>query len=340
MWEIPRRGEKAVGEHERRFHSPLLERVSEPLIDCEVHLLEELQVVSTTDENPRPGRRPEWLKIHLNTGDNFRELKKLMRGNTLHTVCEEARCPNIYECWANRTATFMILGNICTRACRFCAVTSGLPTELDLEEPGRVAESVEHMGLRHVVVTSVARDDLADGGASIFAATIRAIRERVPLCSVEVLIPDFMGNWDALQVVMDSEPDILNHNIETVRRLSDKVRSKAKYDRSLELLRRAKEMKPHIPTKSSIMIGVGETWEEILQTMDDLRAVDCDIMTIGQYLQPTRKHLPVSRYWTPEEFAALKEEGMKRGFKHVESGPLVRSSYHAHEQVEKAGTQA
>ncbi|WP_439647786.1 lipoyl synthase [Collibacillus ludicampi] len=299
-----------------------------------------MQVVSTTDENPRPGRRPEWLKIHLNTGDNFRELKKLMRGNTLHTVCEEARCPNIYECWANRTATFMILGNICTRACRFCAVTSGLPTELDLEEPGRVAESVEHMGLRHVVVTSVARDDLADGGASIFAATIRAIRERVPLCSVEVLIPDFMGNWDALQVVMDAEPDILNHNIETVRRLSDKVRSKAKYDRSLELLRRAKEMKPHIPTKSSIMIGVGETWEEILQTMDDLRAVDCDIMTIGQYLQPTRKHLPVSRYWTPEEFAALKEEGMKRGFKHVESGPLVRSSYHAHEQVEKAGTQA
>jgi lipoyl synthase len=307
-------------------------------IDCEVRLLEELEVVSAT-ERPRPGRRPDWLKIQLNTGENFRELKKLMRGQTLHTVCEEARCPNIYECWANRTATFMILGNICTRACRFCAVTSGLPTELDLQEPERVAESVEQMGLRHVVVTSVARDDLADGGASIFAETIRAIRKRVPLCSVEVLIPDFMGNWEALRVVMDAEPDILNHNIETVRRLSDKVRSKAKYDRSLELLRQAKQMKPHIPTKSSIMIGVGETWEEILQAMDDLRAVDCDIMTIGQYLQPTRKHLPVSRYWTPEEFAALKEEGMKRGFKHVESGPLVRSSYHAHEQVKKAEAQ-
>jgi lipoic acid synthetase len=303
-----------------------------------VRLLEELEVVSAT-ERPRPGRRPDWLKIQLNTGENFRELKKLMRGQTLHTVCEEARCPNIYECWANRTATFMILGNICTRACRFCAVTSGLPTELDLQEPERVAESVEQMGLRHVVVTSVARDDLADGGASIFAETIRAIRKRVPLCSVEVLIPDFMGNWEALRVVMDAEPDILNHNIETVRRLSDKVRSKAKYDRSLELLRQAKQMKPHIPTKSSIMIGVGETWEEILQAMDDLRAVDCDIMTIGQYLQPTRKHLPVSRYWTPEEFAALKEEGMKRGFKHVESGPLVRSSYHAHEQVKKAEAQ-
>jgi lipoic acid synthetase len=299
--------------------------------------VEELNLIDEQAEKPAERlRRPEWLKIKLNTNENFTELKKLMRGNRLHTVCEEARCPNLFECWANRTATFMILGSVCTRACRFCAVTSGLPTELDLEEPGRVAESVEVMGLQHVVVTSVARDDLQDGGASIFAATIKAIREKRPLCSVEVLIPDFQANWDALKLVMDARPDILNHNIETVERLSDKVRSKAKYERSLELLRQAKQLQPDIPTKSSIMLGVGETFEEVLKTMDDLRAVDCDIMTIGQYLQPTKKHLTVKRFWTPEEFAALKEEGMKRGFKHVESGPLVRSSYHAHEQVKSA----
>lgn len=299
--------------------------------------MEERNMVKNLRTQPeRPLRRPEWLKIRLNTNQNFTELKQLVRGNRLHTVCEEARCPNIFECWANRTATFMILGSVCTRACRFCAVTTGMPTELDWEEPIRVAESVEAMGLQHVVVTSVARDDLRDGGAAIFAATIRAIRERRPGCSVEVLIPDFQGDWNALQTVMDSLPDILNHNLETVRRLSDKVRAKAKYDRSLELLRRAKKLRPDIPTKSSIMLGVGETYEEVLQTMDDLRAVDCDILTIGQYLQPTRQHLDVVRFWTPEEFAALKEEGMKRGFKHVESGPLVRSSYHAHEQVQQA----
>ncbi|MFC4769222.1 lipoyl synthase [Effusibacillus consociatus] len=299
--------------------------------------MEELNILNNPEpEQEKPLRRPEWLKIRLNTNQNFTELKELMRGNRLHTVCEEARCPNIFECWANRTATFMILGSICTRACRFCAVTTGMPTELDWEEPARVAESVEVMGLQHVVVTSVARDDLNDGGAAIFAATIRAIREKRPMCSVEVLIPDFQGNWDALKVVTDERPDILNHNIETVRRLSDKVRAKAKYDRSLELLRRAKEFQPDIPTKSSIMLGVGETYEEVLEAMDDLRSVDCDIMTIGQYLQPTKKHLDVVRFWTPEEFSSLKEEGMKRGFKHVESGPLVRSSYHAHEQVQHA----
>ncbi|UOF92928.1 lipoyl synthase [Fodinisporobacter ferrooxydans] len=292
---------------------------------------------SAKESAQRPLRKPEWLKIDLKTNENFTELKSLMRGNRLHTVCEEAKCPNLFECWTHRTATFMILGNICTRACRFCAVTTGLPTELDLEEPSRVAASVEQMGLQHVVVTSVARDDLADGGAAIFAATIRAVRERVPGCSVEVLIPDFQGNWDALQVVMDARPDILNHNIETVERLSDRVRAKAKYRRSLELLQRAKGMKPDIPTKSSIMLGVGETWEEILQAMDDLRNVDCDIMTIGQYLQPTKKHLNIEKYYTPQEFAKLKVEGIKRGFSHVESGPLVRSSYHAHEQVQQAG---
>ncbi|MEW9032750.1 MAG: lipoyl synthase [Planifilum fimeticola] len=282
-------------------------------------------------------RKPEWLKVRLTTNENFHEIKRMMRSKTLHTVCEEARCPNIYECWGvNRTATFMILGDICTRACRFCAVKTGLPTELDWQEPERVAETVEKMGLKHAVVTSVARDDLKDGGAAIFAATIRAIRKRNPLTSVEVLIPDFQGNWDALKTVMDERPDILNHNVETVRRLSDRVRAKAKYDRSLELLRRAKEMRPEIPTKSSIMVGVGEEWAEILETMDDLRANRVDILTIGQYLQPTKKHLRIERYYTPEEFARLKEEGLKRGFSHVESGPLVRSSYHAHEQVKSA----
>ncbi|GIQ64999.1 lipoyl synthase [Paenibacillus cisolokensis] len=280
--------------------------------------------------------KPEWLRIKLVTDGNYAELKDMMRSKTLHTVCEEARCPNIYECWANRTATFMILGDICTRACRFCAVNTGMPTELDLQEPERVAEAAEQMGLRHCVVTSVARDDLNDGGASIFAETIRAIRRRLPFCSVEVLIPDFMGNWDALKIVMDAKPDILNHNIETVERLSDRVRAKAKYDRSLELLKRAKEMQPRIPTKSSMMLGVGETYEEILQSMDDLRKVDCNILTLGQYLQPTPNHLPVERYVHPDEFAALKREGLARGFDHVESGPLVRSSYHAHEQVQSA----
>jgi len=284
----------------------------------------------------QPERKPDWLKIKLSTSGNYAEIKDMMSSKKLHTVCEEARCPNIYECWANRTATFMILGDICTRACRFCAVKTGMPTELDLQEPERVAEAAQQMGLQHCVVTSVARDDLADGGASIFAATIKAIRKALPLCSVEVLIPDFMGNWEALQTVMDAKPDILNHNIETVKRLSNRVRAKAKYARSIELLKQAKAMKPNIPTKSSIMLGVGETYEEILEAMDDLRAVDCNILTLGQYLQPTQNHLPIERYVHPDEFAKLKEEGMRRGFSHVESGPLVRSSYHAHQQVQSA----
>ncbi len=281
-------------------------------------------------------RKPDWLKIKLTTGDDFKELKSMMRSKTLHTVCEEAKCPNIHECWANRTATFMILGDICTRACRFCAVKTGLPTELDLQEPERVADAALQMGLRHCVVTSVARDDLADGGAQIFAETIKAIRRKLPLCGVEVLIPDFLGKEESLRTVLEAKPDILNHNIETVERMSDRVRSKAKYRRSLELLQRSKRMAPEIPTKSSIMIGVGEEWHEVLQAMDDLRAVGCDILTIGQYLQPSLTHLEVIKYYTPEQFAELKSEGMKRGFKHVESGPLVRSSYHAHAQVESA----
>jgi len=280
--------------------------------------------------------RPDWLKIHMNVGPNYKDLKSIMRTKTLHTVCEEARCPNIYDCWEHRIATFMILGDICTRACRFCAVTSGKPTDLDWAEPARVADAVANMGLQHVVVTSVTRDDLEDGGASVFAATIRAIRQQRPECGVEVLIPDFMGDWNALKVVLDASPDILNHNVETVRRLSDSIRSRAKYDRTLELLQKSKELRPDIRTKSSIMVGVGETWEELLETMDDLRSVDCDILTIGQYLQPTRKHVLVEKFYTPTEFLRLRGEGLQRNFAHVESGPLVRSSYHAHEQVLRA----
>lgn len=281
-------------------------------------------------------RKPEWLKINLATNPDFAELKQLMRSRSLHTVCEEARCPNLIECWNRRTATFMILGDVCTRNCGFCAVNSGMPTELDLAEPERVADACVQMNLRHVVVTSVARDDLKDGGAMIFAETIRAIRRKNPFTGVEVLIPDFMGDWDALATVMDAEPDVLNHNIETVRRLSDRVRSKAKYDRSLEVLRRAKELKPHINTKSSIMVGLGETLEELCQAMDDLRANSVDIVTFGQYLRPTTRHLAVEKFYTPEEFAQLKELAMARGFAHCESGPLVRSSYHADEQSESA----
>ncbi|GKV69981.1 lipoyl synthase [Sporosarcina sp. NCCP-2716] len=282
-------------------------------------------------------RKPDWLKIKLNTNENYTDLKKLMREKNLHTVCEEARCPNIHECWGERrTATFMILGDTCTRACRFCAVKTGLPTELDLAEPERVADSVALMNLKHVVVTAVARDDQKDGGSGIFAETIRAIRRKNPFTTVEVLPSDMGGDFDNIERLMDARPDILNHNIETVRRMTPRVRARAKYDRSLELLRRAKELQPDIPTKSSIMLGVGETWEEIIETMDDLRANDVDIMTIGQYLQPTKKHLAVQKYYTPKEFKELFEIAMSKGFSHCQSGPLVRSSYHADEQVNSA----
>ncbi|MFC4323516.1 lipoyl synthase [Litchfieldia salsa] len=282
-------------------------------------------------------RKPEWLKIKLNTNENYTGLKKMMREKKLHTVCEEARCPNIHECWAVRkTATFMILGDTCTRACRFCAVKTGLPTELDLQEPERVAESVSLMGLKHVVVTAVARDDLKDGGAAVFAETVRAIRKKNPFTSIEVLPSDMGGVLENLKLLMDAKPDILNHNIETVRRLSDRVRARAKYDRSLEFLRRAKELQPSIPTKSSIMVGLGETKEDIIETMDDLRANNVDIMTIGQYLQPSKKHLKVEKYYHPDEFQELKDIALSKGFSHCESGPLVRSSYHADEQVNAA----
>ncbi|MDM5212520.1 lipoyl synthase [Peribacillus sp. NJ4] len=279
-------------------------------------------------------RKPEWLKIKLNTNEQYTGLKKMMREKKLHTVCEEARCPNIHECWAVRkTATFMILGSVCTRACRFCAVQTGLPSELDWEEPERVAESVKQMNLKHVVITAVARDDLNDGGAKVFAETVKAVRRQNPFCSIEVLPSDLNGEYDNLKILMDTRPDILNHNIETVKRLSQKVRARATYERSLEFLRRAKQMNSTIPTKSSIMIGLGETKEEIMETMDDLRANDVDIMTIGQYLQPTKRHLKVEKYWSPEEFEELKNIAMSKGFSHCEAGPLVRSSYHADEQV-------
>ncbi|MFC4183412.1 lipoyl synthase [Saccharococcus thermophilus] len=290
--------------------------------------------MSTKEEHLR---KPEWLKIKLNTNENYTGLKKLMRENRLHTVCEEAKCPNIHECWAvRRTATFMILGNVCTRACRFCAVKTGLPTELDWQEPERVAESVRIMNLKHVVVTAVARDDLKDGGAAVFAETVRAIRRKNPFTTIEVLPSDMGGVYENLKTLMDARPDILNHNIETVRRLTPRVRARATYERSLEFLRRAKELQPDIPTKSSIMVGLGETKEEIIEAMDDLRANHVDILTIGQYLQPTKKHLKVVKYYHPDEFRELKEIALSKGFTHCEAGPLVRSSYHADEQVNAA----
>ncbi|GAF24353.1 LOW QUALITY PROTEIN: lipoate synthase [Bacillus sp. JCM 19047] len=289
------------------------------------------------EKNDTHVRKPDWLKIKLNTNESYTGLKKMMREKKLHTVCEEARCPNIHECWAVRkTATFMILGDICTRGCRFCAVKTGLPTELDLEEPERVADSVETMGLKHVSITAVARDDLKDGGAFVFAETVRAIRRKNPFCTIEVLPSDMLGNEQSLQTLMDARPNIMNHNIETVRRLTPKVRARAKYDRTLEFLSRAKAMHADIPTKSSLMIGLGETKEEIIETMDDLRANDVDIITIGQYLQPTKKHLNVIKYYHPDEFAELKEIALSKGFSHCEAGPLVRSSYHADEQVNQA----
>lgn len=276
---------------------------------------------------------PPWIKVKLTQGANYQDLKGLMRTQSLHTVCEEARCPNIYECWEARTATFLILGDICTRNCGFCAITTGRPTHLDREEPGRVAETVRAMNLKHVVITSVTRDDLQDGGAEIFARTIEAIRAAVPGCGVEVLTPDLMGNWDALAAIVAARPDIYNHNTESVPRLYPWVRPKAQYERSMELLWRIKRLDPEMVTKSGIMVGLGETREEITQVFRDLRKSAVDVLTVGQYLRPDQQHLPVVRYYPPEEFAELKALGYSMGFRHVESGPLVRSSYHAASQV-------
>ena len=285
-------------------------------------------------------RKPEWLKVRFPGDPNYMRLKGLMREKRLHTVCEEAHCPNIGECWQAGTATFMILGETCTRACAFCAVKSGRPLAPDTDEPVRVAQAVRRMGLTHAVVTSVNRDDQPDGGASIFAATIRSIRRLSPGTSVEVLIPDFMGNWEALATVMDERPEILNHNTETVPRLYRRVRPKARYERSLELLRRAKEMDPGGITKSGVMVGLGETKHELLLVMAGLVDVGCDVLTVGQYLRPSVRHAPVERYYRPEEFEELAEAGRRLGFRHVEAGPLVRSSYHAERQVARLGRAA
>ncbi len=286
------------------------------------------QNLANSKQNTRL-RRPEWLKVNLRANKNFSDVKALINRQKLHTVCESARCPNIGECWSRRTATFMILGNICTRSCKFCNIEVGKPTEYDLDEPRRVAEAVKDLNLRHAVITSVARDDLSDGGASIFAETIHLIHEYLPGCSVEVLIPDFKGDLNDLDTVLDAKPEILNHNLETVKRLQKEVRVQARYNRSLSVLAHAKQRGFLI--KSGIMVGLGEKWNEIIELLHDLRAIDCDIITIGQYLPPTKMHYPLDRFYTPDEFTQLKSIALNLGFKHVESGPLVRSSYHADE---------
>jgi lipoic acid synthetase len=278
--------------------------------------------------------KPEWLRAKAPAGENFHNLKKLARGLGLHTVCESAQCPNIGECWNHRTATFMLLGDICTRRCGFCAVPKGRPAPIDWDEPRRVAEAVATLGLKHTVVTSVNRDDDNLGGARIFAETIRQIRELTPDCRVEVLIPDFQGIDDALKIVVDAQPDVLNHNTESVPRLYRVVRSGARYERTLRLLENAKAMAPNMVTKSGVMVGLGETMDELVEVFRDLGSRGVDILTVGQYLRPSRDHLPIYRFYTPEEFQHLKEEALRFGFRHVESGPMVRSSYHAHEQAE------
>ena len=277
-------------------------------------------------------RLPEWMKVRMPGGPNYIELKGLLRQSELHTVCEEAHCPNIGECWERRSATFMILGDICTRRCHYCAVTTGRPIGIDVLEPERLARTVAHLGLKYCVITSVNRDDLADGGAFIFAMCIRKINASVPGCKVEVLIPDFDGSHPALKTVVGAGPNVLNHNIESSRRVFPRVRPRGDYQRSLELLARVKELDPSMPTKSGIIVGMGEEFDEIVDTMKDLRGVGCDLLTIGQYLRPSEAHVPIARYYTPPEFHQLKVIGESLGFKHVASGPLVRSSYHADEQ--------
>jgi len=283
-----------------------------------------------------PQRKPPWLKVKAPGGPTYVALKHMMRDLKLHTVCEEAHCPNIGECWEHKAATFMILGDVCTRNCAYCAVAHGTPAALDADEPIRLAEAVAQMGLRHVVITSVDRDDLPNGGAEIFAACIAEIRRRLPETSIEVLIPDFKGNPAALRIVVEAKPDILNHNLETIERLYRIARPGGRYPRALELLRRAKELDASLLTKSGIICGLGEDWDELLGAMRDVRAQGVDILTLGQYLRPSDQHLPIARWYTPDEFAELKRFGLTLGYRHVESGPLVRSSYHAWEQVEAA----
>jgi lipoic acid synthetase len=276
-------------------------------------------------------KKPKWLRVKLPTGENYKKVRSLVDQHKLHTICESGSCPNMGECWGEGTATFMILGNICTRSCGFCAVKTGRPDDVDIYEPGKIAHSVKTMGVKHAVITSVDRDDLKDGGGSIWAQTVTAIRNQSPGTTLETLIPDFAGNWDNLQMIIDVAPEIVSHNLETVRRLTKQVRIQAKYDRSLEVLFRLK--KGGMKTKSGIMLGLGETDEEIIETISDLRSVNVDILTIGQYLQPTAKHLPIAEFVTPERFDKYKEIGLEMGFRYVESGPLVRSSYHAEKHL-------
>src|SRR3989449_6412423 len=287
-----------------------------------------------------PSRKPSWLKVKAPGGPNYLALKHMMRDLKLHTVCEEAHCPNIGECWEHKAATFMILGDVCTRNCAYCAVAHGTPAPLDAGEPQRLADAVAQMGLKHVVITSVDRDDLPHGGAEVFAACITEIRRRLPETSVEVLIPDFKGNPEALRLIVDARPDILNHNLETIARLYRIARPGRRYPRALELLRRAKELDPRLLTKSGIICGLGEEWDELLVAMRDLRAQRVDILTLGQYLRPSAAHLPITRYYTPDEFAELRRLGVAMGFRHVEAGPLVRSSYHPWGQGERAAASA
>jgi len=286
---------------------------------------------------PLPERKPSWLKVKAPGGPNYLRLKQMMRELDLHSVCEEAHCPNVGECWEHGTATFMILGDVCTRNCAYCAVAHGRPPKYDISEPDRVAEAIAQMQLQHAVITSVDRDDLPDFGAFIFAETIRQIHARVPGCSVEVLVPDFQGNLDSIRAVLEAGPEIYNHNTETVPRLYKKARPGGRYARVLEIFRTAKRLAPEIPTKTGMILGMGETIEEVITVMRDLRAVDVDILTLGQYLRPSDNHIALDRYYTPDEFRRLYEVGMEMGFRHVESGPLVRSSYHAWEQVQAAG---
>ena len=292
-----------------------------------------MELVQIIPANRASAPKPEWLKARAPVGENFHDLKRLARSLGLNTVCESAQCPNIGECWHHKTATFMMLGNLCTRRCGFCAVPKGRPEPIDFDEPRRVAEAVAVLGLQHAVITSVNRDDDLVGGARAFALVIQEIRRQAPGCRAEVLIPDFQGKQEAIQIVVEARPEVLNHNIESVPRLYRVVRSGARFERSLELLRYAKELNPAGVTKSGVMVGLGEETAELLQVFRDLAAVHCDILTVGQYLRPSRDHLPMTRLYTPREFAELKVEALKMGFRHVESGPLVRSSYHAHEQA-------
>ena len=299
-----------------------------------------MELIQIQPARKLPAPKPDWLKARAPVGENYHDLKRLARSLSLHTVCESAQCPNIGECWHHKTATFMMLGNLCTRRCGFCAVPKGRPEPIDWDEPRRVAEAVAALGLEHAVITSVNRDDDLVGGARIFAMVIDEIRRQAPGCRVEVLIPDFQGDHESIQIVIDARPEVLNHNTETVPRLYRVVRSGARYERTLELLRYAKELNPAGITKSGVMVGIGEETAELLRVFRDLAAVGCDILTIGQYLRPSRNHLPMARLYTPREFADLKREALAMGFRHVESGPLVRSSYHAHEQAALANVSA